>query len=127
MSKVEQWIRQKLGSVVAAGSGQWAAPSSSVFGKPIYQVIDGSMTLTLSELGFSYNGHTPAIEYRYDAVEELELTPLANIMRLRGDLNAPLTVGVIMRDASIRREMQRPLRVYSNVAVVLDRIVRELA
>ncbi|RZF64932.1 hypothetical protein EWE75_08715 [Sphingomonas populi] len=127
MGKIERWIRQKLGSAVAAGSGEWAASPPSNFGQPIYKFADGSMTLTLSELGFSYDGPTPGIERRYDEVEALELAPLENIMRLRGDLNAPITIGVIIRGASVPVEMRWPLRVYSNVATVLDRIVRELA
>ena len=56
MDKIERWIRQKLSPAVAAGSGEWAASPASDFGKPIYKFADGSMTLTLSELGFSYDG-----------------------------------------------------------------------
>lgn len=127
MGKIERWIRQKLGSAVAAGSGEWAALPTSDYGKAIYKFADGSMTLLLSELGFSYVGPTPAIACRYDKVEALELAPLVNIMRLRGDLDAPITVGVILRGVPVPLDMRWPLRLYSNVATVLDRIVRELA
>ncbi|MEG3147453.1 hypothetical protein U1839_22600 [Sphingomonas sp. RT2P30] len=85
------------------------------------------MTLTLSELGFSYEGATAAVKCRYDEVEALQLASLQAIMRLRGERDAPLAVGVIMRGACLPIEMQWTLRVYSNVATVLDRIVRELA
>lgn len=71
MGKIERWIRQKLGAAVDGGSGEWATFATSDFGKSIYTVADGSMTLTLSELGFSYTGPTPAIELRYDEVEAL--------------------------------------------------------
>jgi hypothetical protein len=127
VARVERWIRQQLASAVAAGNGQWAISSSSAFGKAIYQVADGAMTLTLSELGFRYEGATPAIECRYDEVQSLELASLQSIMRLRGEPDAPLAVGAIIRGASLPIEMQWPLRVYANVATVLDRIVRELA
>ncbi len=127
MDKIERWIRQRLGPAVAAGSGEWTTSPTSIFGQPIYKVADGTMTLTLSELGFCYNGPTPAVERRYDEVEALELASLQTIMRLIGDSNASVTIGVIMRDASLPVEMRWPIRIYSNVATVLDRIVRELA
>ena len=127
MGKIERWIRQKLGAAVAAGIGEWAASPTSVLGKPIYKFADGSMTLTLSDLGFIYAGPTPAIERRYDEVEALKLAPLVTIMKLRGDLIAPITIGVIFRGAPVPLEMRLPLCVYSNVAAVLDRIVTELA
>jgi len=126
VDRIERWIKQKLASVIAAGVGQWADSPGSALGKPIYQVKDGSVTLVLSQLGFKYEGPTPPIECRYDEVEAIKLAPLTEIMRLRGDLNKMLPLGVILRGAPERLEMQWPLRVYSNVATVLERIVREL-
>jgi len=127
MDKTERWIRQKLVSAVAAGSGEWATSSDSAFGKPIYHVVDGAMTLTLSELGFSYAGTTPAIQSRYDEIEALELAPLQDIMKLRGDLNAELRIAVVIRGVPHPAEMLWSLRVYSNVAALLHRIVSEFA
>ena len=72
-------------------------------------------------------GATPAVVRRYDEVEAFELPPLVKIMRLRGDLDAPITIGVIVRGAPAVAEMRWPLRLYSDAATVLNRIVRELA
>lgn len=127
VGQIERWIRQRLDLAVAVGFGDWADPPPTVFGRPIYTVAHGAMTLTLSELGFSYTGPTPTVERRYDAIEALELASLQTIMKLRGDLNAPVPIGLVLRGSTVRAEMQWPLRVYSNVATVLDRIVRELA
>lgn len=126
MGKVEGWIRQKLVSAVDAGCGEWAAFSDPGLGRPIYHVADGSMTLTLSELGFRYAGTTPTIQSRYDEVESLELASLREIMALGGNLNGELSIGVVMPGLPHPAEMRWPLRVYSNVAPVLDRIVKEL-
>ena len=126
MDRIELWIRQKLSSVIATGVGKWAVSPESALGKPIYYVKDGSVTLLLSQFGFKYEGPTPPIECRYDEVEAIKLAPLTEIVRLRGDLSKMLPLGVILRGAPERLEMQWPLRVYSNVATVLERIVREL-
>lgn len=127
MDHIERWIRQKLDSAVAAGFGEWVDFPPTAFGRPIFAVAQGSVTLTLSELGFRYAGPTPVVERRYDAIEALELASLRTIMKLRGDLNAPVSFGLILRDATGRAEMRWPLHIYSNVATVLDRIVKELA
>lgn len=123
---IERWIKRRLAAAVAAGTGEWSNSAESALGKPIYQVTDGPMTLALSELGFTYTGLTPKIECRYDQVEALQLAPLVEIMRLRGDLDRHLNIGVVMRGSSARLEMQWPFRVYTSVATVLQRIVTEV-
>jgi hypothetical protein len=127
VDRIEQWIKRKLAVAVADGNGQWVNSPESALGRPIYKVTAGPVTLVLSELGFKYEGPTPPIECRYEDVEAIKLAPLVEIMRLRGDLSKMLPVGVILRGAPAPLEMQWPLGVYSNVATVLERIVRELA
>ena len=111
MGRIEQWIKRKLAVAVADGNGQWVSSPELALGKPIYQVTAGPVTLLLSELGFKYEGPTPYLECRYDKVEGFKLAPLVEIMRLRGDLSKMLTIGVILRGASVPIEMQWPLQV----------------
>lgn len=127
MDRIERWIKRKLASGIAAGIGQWADTPESAFGKQIYQVTDGPMTLALSQLGFTYDGPPRPFECRYDEVEAIELTPLQELVRLRGDLSKILTTAIILRGVPDRLELQLPLRVYSSVETVLFRIVNELA
>ncbi len=127
MDRIERWIKRSLASAVAAGIGQWADSPESALGKRFYQVTDGSMTLVLSQMGFTYEGPPRSFECRYDEVEAIELAPLADVMRLRGDLSKILTTGIILRGVPERLKLQLPLRVYSQVVTVLFRIVNELA
>lgn len=120
-------MKQKLASAVRAGIGQWADTAKSPLGRPIYQVTDGPVTVVLSELGFAYCGPTPAIERRYDEVADIDLGPLTELMMARGDLSKLMTIRVILHGSPTPLEMQWPLRIYSNVATVLLRIVTELA
>ena len=126
MDRIEQWIKRKLASAVVAGIGQWAESPGSALGRPIYHVTDGPVTLVLSELGFTYEGPTLRLECRYDEVEAIKLAPLVEIMRLRGDLSKMLTIEVVQRGVLPPHVLQLPLRVYSQVATVLARIVNEL-
>ncbi|RUP11004.1 hypothetical protein [Hyphomicrobium sp.] len=127
MDRIERWIKRSLASAVAAGIGQWADSPESALGKRIYQVTDGPMTLVLSQLGFTYDGAPRSFECRYDEVEAVELTPLVEFMRLRGDLSKIVTTGIILRGVTERLELQLPLAVYSSVVTVLFRIVKESA
>lgn len=127
MVTIEQWIKRKLAASVASGSGQWAEASDSVFGKSIYQVTRGRVTLVLSELGFRYDSPTSSMEHRYDEIASVKFAPLVEIMRARGDLDKMINIGIILRGRSQNLEMKWPLIIYSNVATVFGRIVKELA
>jgi len=85
------------------------------------------MTLVLSQMGFTYEGPPQPFECRYDEVDAIELTPLLEFMRLRGDLSKIVTTGIILRGVPERLELQLPLRAYSQVVTVLYRIVNVLA
>ncbi len=59
MGQIERWIGQRLDLAVAAGVGDWAACPPTVFGRSIYTIAHGAMTLTLSELGSAIPGPRP--------------------------------------------------------------------
>lgn len=126
MDKIERWIKRQLASAVDAGIGQWDDSTESALGERIYQVTDGQMTLMLSKTGFMYHGTSSSFECRYDEAESIELAPLVEIMKLRGDLSKILELGVYVQDRLDYLTMELPLRVYSSVAPVLARIVNEL-
>ena len=127
MDRIERWIKRKLAPAVAAGIGQWAESPAGALGKPIYHVTDGAVMLVLSELGFMYDGPSPPFECRYDEVEAIKPATLVEIMRLRGDLSKMLTMEVKWRGVPGPLKLILPLRVYTSVAMVLVRIVDELA
>ena len=127
MDRIERWIKQRLAAAVAAGLGQWTDSPGSAIGRPIYHVTAGPVMLVLSELGFTYTGPTLSLECRYDEVEAIKLASLVEVMRCHGDLSKILTIEVTRRGAPAHYALQLPLRVYSSVATVLARIVKELA
>jgi hypothetical protein len=123
VDKIEQWIRQKLVSAVSAGSGQWISPSGSAIVRPIYRVTEGGTTLELSQIGIIYDAGSTHFECRYDEIESIIPVPLAEILKLRGDMSKEVAMGVILRGNPVRIDLRLPLRVYSNISTVIARIV----
>lgn len=124
INQIERLINEQLTSAVAAGFGQWVDSPVSALGRPIYQVTHGSVTLVLSQLGLVYDGPALPFACRYAEIEQVELSTLDHLSQLPGE---SLNIKIVLCEAPERLVMQLPLRIYAEVATVLDRIVQELA
>ncbi len=123
---VERWIRRELSAAVAAGNGRWGESSEANFGKSIYEVTDGQISLSLSQLGFTYRAPQSSISYFYDEIDTIELSSLTSLMEARGDLKKIMTIELVQIDKLQSERLELPLHIYSNVATVMARIVNEL-
>lgn len=129
---VEDWIKRRCSAAVDNGLGRWVDSPETVFGRPLYEVTDGPVTLTLSELGFKYDGPPASFACRYDNVVDYDTALLREILPKEGDflprseLSRLLTFRIYERGASQPWDMQFSLRVYNQVHTVLDHILYKL-
>lgn len=127
-SAIEQWIKRRSAAAVSAGLGKWANSPDTAFGKPIYRVVDGPVTLVLSEFGFTYDGPPASFDCGYGQATGLKLAPLKEITPRDGDLlprsnrSRLLSLSVIRSGDRRVLRMQFSLMVYNQVASVLPRL-----
>jgi hypothetical protein len=124
--KVEKRIRVEAAHHIPVGEGKWATPSESVFGKAIYHISHGPVTLVFSQLGFTYEGSSRSFECRYDEIAEIRGPTLRDYALVRGDGEELLTSYITLREVQHRYEMRMQPRL-GWVVVMLQRVLHELA
>lgn len=128
MNSVERLIRSKLEPAVAAGIGEWGDSTITTLGRAIYSAADGEFTIVLYDEGLRYaNGSQLSFQCRYDEVAAVKLPSLIQLAQLRGDLDKTLSLELTRQSDSHPYSLELSLRIYSQVASVLARIINDLA
>jgi hypothetical protein len=124
--RIERWIRRAAAPNVRLGEGEWAYSPETELGKPIYRLHYGSVTLTLLQLGFSYEGPGRSFECRYTDLEEIEGPSLKDYMLAMRDRDPDkmLVSTLTIRVEPYSIEMELSAR-SGWVVPTIGRIVRE--
>jgi hypothetical protein len=122
--KIEKWIRMEAARRIVLGEGRWVDSPETAFGKPIYHLSYGPVTLILSQAGFTYEGPSPSFEHRYDEIETINPPTLHDCMMVRGNVDKMMFSELVMRAAPFQLEMQLQACL-GWVVNVIDRIIRE--
>jgi hypothetical protein len=124
ISGIERLIKERLAAAVAAGFGHWVDSPVSALGRPIYHVTHGPVTLVLSESGLLYDGPALPFACRYAEIEHIELSTLGDLTLFPDESSS---IEIVLGGVPEPLGMYLPLRIYTEVATVLDQIVQELA
>jgi hypothetical protein len=121
-------IRRSLAANVEAGIGRWVPSSSGDLGRlgsPIYEYVDQELTFRLFERGLSFELRGHAEELAYTSIQRVSLANLAALAAYkRSGERIPLAFHKV---GGVECMVPLPQAIYSAVATMLDRIVREFA